>query len=109
MHIARLAGLYDEADFGPRALAHEMVVDGRDSKQTRDWRPFFVHPAVAQDQKLVTLFNSLGRLPAEIVHCCPEPFRPLGHSKEHLERLAIKMRIGELADLLELGVGQNRL
>src|SRR6185503_5300930 len=76
---------------------------------TPDWRPFFVHPAVAQDQKLVTLFNSLGRLPAEIVHCCPEPFRPLGHSKEHLERLAIKMRIGELADLLELGVGQNRL
>ena len=104
MHVARLTGFHDEADFGPRAVAHKVMVDGRDAKEARNRRPFFVDTAIAQDQKLVASFNSLGRLSTEIVDCCPEPFRPLGHFEEHLERLALKMRIGDLANLLELGI-----
>ena len=100
VHIARFAGFHDEADFGPRAIAHKMMVDRRDAKEARNRRPFFVHPAIAEDQKLVALLNRLGSLPAEIVDCCPESLRPLGHSKQHLERLALEMRIGDLADLL---------
>ena len=109
MHIARLAGFHDEADFGPRAVAHQVMVDGRDAKEAWNRRPFFVDTAIAQDQKLVAFFNRLGCLSTEIVDCCPEPLRPLGHPEEHLERLALKMRIGDLADLLEIGIRQNRL
>jgi hypothetical protein len=109
VHIAWLAGFHNEADFGPRTLAHKMMVDGGDAEKTRNRRPFFVHPAIAQDQKLVAIFNRLGGLPAEIVDCFPQTFRPLGHSEEHLERLALKVRIGKFADLLKLGIRQNRL
>ena len=109
MHVARLAGFDDEADFGPRAVAHKVVVDGRDAKEARNRRPFFVDPAIAEDQELVAFLNRLRRLSTEIVDCRPEPFRPLGHLEEHLERLALKMRIGDLANLLEIGIRQNRL
>ena len=34
MHVARLAGFDDEADFRPRAVAYKVVVDGRDAKGT---------------------------------------------------------------------------
>ena len=109
VHIAWLAGFDDEADFGSRAVSHQVMVDGRDTQEARDRRPVFVDTAIAEDQKLVAFFNSLGRLSTEIIDCCPEPFRPLGHPEEHLERLALKMRIGDLTNLLEIGIRQNRL
>ncbi len=109
MHVARFAGFHDEADFGPRAVPHQVMVNGGDAEEARNRRPFFVNPAVAQDQELVAFFNGLGCLPAEPLDRRSEPLRPLGHPEQHLERLALEMRIGDLANLLEIGISQNRL
>src|SRR6185503_15104348 len=109
VHIAWLAGFHDEAGFGPRALTHKMMVNRGDAEETWNRRPFFVDTTIAQNQKLVAIPNSLRRLATQIVHCRPESLRPLGHSEQHLERLALKMWIGDLTDLLEFGIRQNRL
>jgi len=81
VHITRFAGFHDEADLRPRTIAHQMMMDGCDAEKTRNRRPFFVHPAITQDQKLVPRLYRLGGLPAEIVNCCPESIRSLDTRK----------------------------
>src|SRR5262245_340491 len=42
VHIARLAGLKEQPDFGPRAFADQMMMDRGNPEQTRNRRPLFV-------------------------------------------------------------------
>ncbi len=109
MHVPRFAGLQDQADFGSGAFAHEVMVDRRNAEQARDRRPFLVDAAVAEDQELVALFDRLRSLPAHVVDRGAEPVRPFGHAEEHAQRLALEIRVGDPADLLQVGVRQNRL
>ena len=62
MHVARLAGLEDQADFRPRAFADEVMVDGRDAEQARNRRPLLIDAPVAENQELVPVLDRLGRL-----------------------------------------------
>src|SRR6185295_7152237 len=101
MHIPRFAGFDDETGFRPRAFAHKMMVNRRDAEKTRNRRPFLVDATIAQDEKLVALLDRLRRLSTEIVDRRPEPLRPLCHPEQHLERLALKVRIGNLSEFLE--------
>ena len=50
VHVARLARLDHEARLQPRALAHEVVVHGRDGEQRRDRDAVGAEVAVGEDQ-----------------------------------------------------------
>jgi hypothetical protein len=53
MHLARLAGLDDEAGLGAQAALDQVVVDGRRGQEARDGRVLAADPAVGEDQDVV--------------------------------------------------------
>ena len=109
MHVAGLTGLQDQPDLGPGAFPHEMMVDRRDAEQTGNRRPLFVHASIAQDQELVPFLDGVRRLLAHAVHRRSQSVGSLGHAEKHAQGLTLKVRVGDLPDLLELGVGQDGL
>ena len=109
MDIARLAGFHRQADFGSRAFPHQVMVHRRDAEQTRNRGVVRIDPAVAEDEELVSFTNRLRGLAAEIVHRRAQPFRAFGDAEQHLQRLALEIGVVNLADLLQIGVRQDRL
>ena len=85
------------------------MMDRRDAEQARNRRPLFIDAAVAEDQELVPILDRLGGLLAHSVDRRAEPIRPFGHTEQHAQRLALEMRIGDPADLLQIGIRENRL
>ena len=71
--LARLARLEDEADAGPRALAEEVVLDGREGEERRDRGVRLVVAAVGEDQDVVPLGDRLAAPPPQVLDRLPEP------------------------------------
>ena len=55
VHLARLAGLDDEAAPRAEALADQVMVDGGDGEERRDRRMIRVHRAIGEDEHLVAV------------------------------------------------------
>ena len=60
MHLARLAGLDDEADRGPQALADQVMVDAGGRQQRRNRHAVGADHAVGQDDDVDAVVD--GRL-----------------------------------------------
>src|SRR5258708_4980460 len=65
VHLARLAGLDDEARLGALAFADQVVVHRRGGEQGGDGDAFARHRAVRQDDDVVGAAHLLGRLEAD--------------------------------------------
>ena len=59
VHLARLAGLDDEAALRAQALADEVVVDGGDGQERGDRGVVGIHRAVGEDEDLVAVLHVL--------------------------------------------------
>ena len=68
VHLARLAGLHQEAGLHPDAVADEALVDRREREQRGDGRPPRVDAAIAEDDQAAALVHRLHRLLAEPLH-----------------------------------------
>ena len=55
MHLARLAGLHDEADRGAQTLADQVVVDGGGGEQRRDGDAPGAEQPVGEDDDVVAV------------------------------------------------------
>ena len=80
MHLARLAGLDDDAGQGAQTLADQVMVHRRCREQSRDRHPLGRSRAVGQDQDVVPGFHRQGRLIAQPLErrapCRPRPRPP---------------------------------
>ena len=112
MHLARLAGFHHQADRGAQAFADQVMMHRRAGEQRRDLDAVGAGAAVGQDDDVDAFAHRGLGLAAERVdgdrHAGGAGFgRPGG-----VERQRLEMRFGDLgdrADLLQIGVGENRL
>ena len=112
MHLARLAGLDDDAGLGAQPLPDQVVVHRRGREQGRDRHPLGRHGAVGQDQDVVPGFDRCGRLGAEAVERRADAVRPFGGRPGDVERIGLEAAVDQtldIADFREIGVGQDRL
>ena len=107
--VARLAGLDHQAGAQPRAAADEVVVDGGDGQQRRHRHPLGTDVAVGQDQDVGAVVDVAGGLGAQVVEADLHPVRPLLDRPGDVERRRVEHVVGDLAELLELVVAQDRL
>jgi len=84
-------------------------MDRRDAEQTRNRRPLFIDASIAQDQELVAVFDGLRGLSAHGINSRAQSVGPFGDSEQHSQRLAFEVGIRDAADLLQIGIRQNRL
>src|SRR5207247_9883572 len=64
-HLGRGPGLDDQAAGRAQALAHQVVVDGRQRQQRRDRDMVTVHATVGDDQDVVTALQRVDTLGAQ--------------------------------------------
>ena len=112
MHLARLAGFDHEPDRGTQALADQMMMHGRAGEQRRDRNPVGAGAAVGDDDDVDAVAHRLVGLAAQsgdrVFHAGGAGLGRPGR----VERDRLEMRLGDLrngADLLQIGVGQDRL
>ena len=110
--LARLAGFEHQAHLGARPGPHEVVVDRGHGQERRDRGVLLVVPAVGQDDQVVALRDRLRRTVAHVLDRLPEPLAVVGAAKEDRQRDRPEAARGrptvELADLLQLQVGEHR-
>ena len=105
---AGLARLDDEAGLEARALAHEVMVHRCRREERRHGGPLGADGAVGEDQDVGAGRERLVGLAAEAVERDVHPRRPLLDGPRHVERARLEDRRVHLAQLLELGVEQDR-
>ncbi len=112
VHLARLAGFDDQPDRGAQALADQMMMHRRAGEQRRDRNAVGAGAAVGQDDDVdAVAHGGLGlggeRLDRR-VHAGGAGLRgPGGVERARLEMIVADL--GDRADLLQIGVGQDRL
>ena len=100
MHVARVAGLGDEAGAHPAPAADQLVVHRRDGEQHRDRRPLLVHHAVGDDEDGVPLVDGELRHLAQLVEGALQPLGAIG-------RREARVQCGE-AEVLDGRASQRR-
>ena len=111
MHLARLAGLDDEADRGAQPRADQVMMHGRRRQQGRDRDAVGANEAVRQDDDVVAARNSLVGARAEPVDRRRHALRPALRGVGYVERLGVEgiLERADRTDLLEVLVGEDRL
>ena len=112
MHLARLAGLDDEADRGAQALADQVMMHGRGREQRRDRDAVRPDHAVGEDDDVVarrcTAASARSQsAPQRVLHAARAVLDVIGD----VERLGVEriLEMADAADLLEILVGEDRL
>src|ERR1700693_1855340 len=108
-HLARLAGLNNQSDLGPEAFVDQMVMDSRNGEKAWNRRPLRIDPPVAENDEIISGTNRLGRLLADQRKGAGKPLRPVRSGEEDFQGLGFEVSVGDRPDLLEIGIGQNRL
>ena len=113
MHLARLAGLDDQAGLRAQALADQVVVHRRGRQQRRDRHALGRHGAVGQDQDVAGR-PARSRSPRQQMRSSASS-RPAAPSAAGQVMSIVAVRnapsssVLDRADLLQLVVGQDRL
>ena len=108
-HLARLARFDDQGHLRPRPFAHQQIMHGRQSKQTRDRRGLLVHAAVADDQQRVSIPDRQRRALAELLQPAPQPGLAVLRAKKCHQRRRQQVALGDPPKLLQLAIGEHRL
>ncbi len=108
MDLARLAGLDHEAGLQARAAADEVVVHAADGDQRRDRDALGVDAAVGEDQHVDAVLEDLLGLGAHAVERLQHALGPVGDRPRDVERVGAEDLGVDLAQLLQLGVAQDR-
>ncbi len=112
MHLARFAGLHDETDGGPQALADQVVVDRGRGEERRNRDAARADQPVGEDDDVVAFqHGALGAL-AQPVDRHLHAFAAALACKGDVERLRLEMVVGDVADqadLLQVLIGEDRL
>jgi hypothetical protein len=109
MHLARLAGLDDEADRGAQALADQVMVHAGGGEQRRDRRCGRADLAVGQDDDVVAVVHRLrrGAEPLERAPCPSAPFGGIGDverlGRNGLSSMSPMARIFSRSSLVRIG------
>ena len=113
VHLARVAGLDDEADRGAEALADQVMVDAGGREQRRDRRPGPARPC--RSERMMMLSPAWTAISASANSCSSAASMPSAPSLDRIgdvERLRperVVLHAADGADLLEVLVGQDRL
>ena len=111
MHLARFAGLDDEADRRAQALADQVMMHGRGREQRRNRNAIGTDHAVGKDDDVVAAvhrrFGALAQALQRVLHAGRALLDRIGD----VERLGVEriLEMADAADLLEVLVGQDRL
>ena len=108
VHAPRLAGLDDEACLEARSLADEMMMNRRDCEECRYRGAVRADSTVGQDEDVHPDGEHGVGLTTEALEGSIEPRRALGHRPRRIQRVCLEDRGVHLAQLLELGVEQDR-
>ncbi len=111
MDLARFAGFDDEADRGPKALADQVMMDGRGREQRRNRNAVRPHHAVREHDDVVAAMHRGFRAFAKPVQRPAHAFSATLGRVGDVERLGVERILEEAdaADLLEVFVGEDRL
>jgi hypothetical protein len=109
VHLARLAGLDDDAHAQASPLEYKMVVNGGDGEQRRDRGAARAELAVGQDDDVHPFGDRLARLAADTVDRLAHPGRSLGDRPGDVDRARRVDVMVDVAQRLELAVEQDRL
>ena len=112
MHLARLAGLDDEADRGAQTLADQMMMHGGGREQRRDRNAVRPDEAVGQDDDVVAAAHRLiGALAEPRRAPRAMPSAPRSDVIGDVERLGVEsfLDMADRADFFEIAIGQDRL
>ena len=117
VHLAGVTGLDDQTHLSPGALAHQMVVHGRDRQQRRDRRVRPVGLAIAQNQDPRPAGDGLAGRRPDVVEGATQAGPALGHRVEalddrraHLVPVAVDHVVGVQVDQLgQLVIPQDGL
>ena len=113
MHLARVAGLDDEADRGAQALADQVMVDAGGGEQRRDRHAVRADHAVGQDDDVVCRrARPPRRARTAASSAAAMPSAPLLDRIGDVERLRLErvvVHVADGADLLQILVGEDRL
>ena len=111
MHLARFAGLDDEADRGAQAAADQMMMHGRRREQRRNRNAIRPDHAVGQDDDVIAavhrLLGALAEAVQRLAHAGGAGRGVIGD----VERLGVEavLDMADAADLLEILIGEDRL
>ncbi len=108
MHLARLAGLDDQAGLRARAFADQVMVHRRRRQQTRDRDIVRVHAAVRQQHDRSAILHRLRGFGAQIINRPLQSRRPIGSLEQHRQRHGFHLAHRHLPDLLQIRVRQDR-
>ena len=110
--LARLAGLHHQADLGAQPLADQMMVHRRRRQQRRDGDVVRIHPAIRENQNVVTLAH-------QFLGPGADPVEGRFHARRtHVRRVTHVERIGaegllhllvDVADLFQVDVAEDGL
>ena len=112
MHLARLAGFDDKPDGGAQALADQMMMHGGAGEQRRDRDAVGAGAAVGEDDDVDAVAHRGVGLAAQRIDCRFHAGNAGLGRPGRIERKRLEMDsadLGDGADLLQIGVGQNRL
>src|ERR1700720_4177538 len=102
VHLARLAGLDDNAGLGAQPLADQMVVHRRGGEQCRDRHALDRHRAVGQDQDVVASLDRRGRFAAQPVERRRDAGSALGGRPGDIERVGFEAAVDQPLDAADL-------
>ena len=109
VHLAGLARLEDDPRAQPRALAHEVVVDGGDREQRGDRRAARAHHPVGQDDDVHALGDRVVGFGADAIERALDSRGPLRDRPGDVDRARLELLVGDVAQRLQLAVEQDRL
>ncbi len=112
MHLARLAGLDDEAGLHPQTLTDEVVMHRRGGERGGNRDPVGSVCAVGQHEDVVVLQHRLGRRPAHLLDREFDTLDAAAGIPADVDRLAAECAVERRLDRADLGkvlVGEDRL
>ena len=95
-HLANLTALHDESSLYSLAHADEIVVDSRDSQQTRNSSVRLVKVAIAQNDVVHSFIDTLLCLLAEIFESLAKSALPLCYFKENGQLLRLESLVADV-------------
>ncbi len=115
VHLAGVARLDHEPDLGPGAVAHQVVVHGRDAQQRRDRRHRLVGLTVGQHNDACAVPDRLRHLGPDVVERLPQPLpaavhriQAANHRGAHPMLVAADLVIGvDAHQLRQFGIAQD--
>ncbi len=109
MHLPHVAGLHHQPHLAPVSFADQVLVHGRSGQQRGDGRVAAVDVTVGEQNDGESVFHGVGRVLADPLQ---RPLHGAGLAvgpEEGVDGLRLEVRLVEVADFLQVLVGEHRV